>query len=447
MSAIIADGSDQAYYMVENVAYSPNHCLRVYDIPTTNSSIRNQEETFQKEKLNSASRGDTENIKNENPPRSKMCGIVFISVAVSISIAISIALIVGVATLHAEVAVLQSIDDLFTARLEISASNLIRFDMLNRNCLESISDSKSMQQCLFDQIIAKVTGNSTSTRTLTAALVDISTETGYPFASCAAIQKLSPSCPSGYYHVRSSNGSAVRVYCDMTRTCGDITGGWMRVAKLDLNNTTTQCPSSLELLTSPRRTCRIRSSDSALCSSDTFPVAAVGYSKVCGRIRAYQIGTPDAFGNPDSNNRGSRGTIESNYVDGVSLTHGTSPRQYIWTFAGANSENVREPAYICSCTNTALSSAVPPTPSFVGDDYFCDTGATTAPAKLDNADNPLWDGAGCGSQSTCCSFNNPPWFYKQLPQSNTNDIEMRVCRDEGTANEDFAIEVVEIYVQ
>ena len=64
-----------------------------------------------------------------------------------------------------------------------------------------------------------------------------------------------------------------------------------------------------------------------------------------------------------------------------------------------------------------------------------------------NADNPLWDGAGCGSQSTCCSFNNPPWFYKQLPQSNTNDIEMRVCRDEGTANEDFAIEVVEIYVQ
>ena len=68
MSAIIADGSDQAYYIADNAAYSPNHCLRVYDTPTTNSSIINQEETFQKEKLHSASRGDTENIKNENPP-------------------------------------------------------------------------------------------------------------------------------------------------------------------------------------------------------------------------------------------------------------------------------------------------------------------------------------------------------------------------------------------
>ena len=338
MSAVIAERSDQAYYISDNAAYSSNHCLREYDIPTTNSSIRNQEEIFRKEKLCSASRGNTENIKNENPPRSKMCGIIFISVAVSISIAISIALIVGVVTLHAEVALLQSIDDLFTARLEIPASNLTSFDMLNRNCLESISDSKSIQQGLFDQIIDKVTGNSTSTRTLTAALVDILKETEYPFVSCAAIHKLSPSSPSGYYHVRSSNGSAVRVYCDMTRTCGGITGGWMRVAKIDLNTTTTQCPSSLELLTSPRRTCRIRSSASALCSSDTFPVAAVGYSKVCGRIRAYQIGTPDAFGNLDSTKRSSRGTIESNYVDGVSLTHGTSPRQYIWTFAGANSD-------------------------------------------------------------------------------------------------------------
>ena len=80
MSVVIANGSDQAYYIADNAAYSSNLCLRVYDIPTTNSSIRNQEETFQKEKLCSASRGNTENIKNENPPKRKMCGIIFISV-------------------------------------------------------------------------------------------------------------------------------------------------------------------------------------------------------------------------------------------------------------------------------------------------------------------------------------------------------------------------------
>ena len=38
-------------------------------------------------------------------------------------------------------------------------------------------------------------------------------------ASCAA---LSPSSPSGYYWVNASKGSAVRVYCDMTRSCGNV---------------------------------------------------------------------------------------------------------------------------------------------------------------------------------------------------------------------------------
>ena len=49
--------------------------------------------------------------------------------------------------------------------------------------------------------------------------------------SCAA---LPPSSPSGYYWVRASNGSDVRVYCDMTLSCDNITGGWMRVAELNM---------------------------------------------------------------------------------------------------------------------------------------------------------------------------------------------------------------------
>ena len=60
-------------------------------------------------------------------------------------------------------------------------------------------------------------------------------------------------------------------------------------------------------------------------------------------------------------------------------------------------------------------------------------------------DDPLWDGAGCGPLNTCCSFNRPPWFYKQLPHPTTSDIEMAVCRD--FSDEDIAIETVEIYVQ
>ena len=52
-------------------------------------------------------------------------------------------------------------------------------------------------------------------------------------------------------------------------------------------------------------------------------------------------------------------------------------------------------------------------------------------------DDPLWDGRGCILSNPCCSFNNPPWFYKQLPQPTTDDLEMRVCRDEDVGNEDI----------
>ena len=60
--------------------------------------------------------------------------------------------------------------------------------------------------------------------------------------------------------------------------------------------------------------------------------------------------------------------------------------------------------------------------------------------------DPLWDGAGCESRNSCCNFNTPPWFYKQLPQPTTDDIEMRVCSDERNSSEDVAIEMIEIYV-
>ena len=53
------------------------------------------------------------------------------------------------------------------------------------------------------------------------------------------------SSPSGYYWLRSSNGSRIRVYCDMNKTCGGIAGGWMRVTSLDMRQASSKCPSSL----------------------------------------------------------------------------------------------------------------------------------------------------------------------------------------------------------
>jgi hypothetical protein len=162
---------------------------------------------------------------------------------------------------------------------------------------------------------------------------------------------------------------------------------------------------------------------------------------VCGKITAYQLGSPDTFRDRNDIN------INGAYVDGVSLTHG-SPRQHIWTFAAGLDEVGSIPQYNCACTNTNLADRTRPPPAFVGNAYFCDTTATTRFTNgLFYPNGLLWDGTGCGPLNTCCSFNNPPWFYKRLLQPTTDDIEMRVCRDSPVSNEDVLIEVIELYTQ
>ena len=59
--------------------------------------------------------------------------------------------------------------------------------------------------------------------------------------------------------------------------------------------------------------------------------------------------------------------------------------------------------------------------------------------------DPLWDGKGCGPTNTCCSFNHPPWFVKNLPSPTTDDVEMRLCGPDTSGT--TPIELVELYVQ
>ena len=257
----------------------------------------------------------------------------------------------------------------------------------------------------------------------------------YHFTSCADFP---PSIPSGYYWLRASNDSAVHVYCDMTRSsCSNDTGGWQRVADLNMTNSSHQCPSGFRQRNDfGIRTC-VMDTDWFGCASVTFPTFSVEYSRVCGKIVAYQFGTPEPFyviGGDNSTDR--------HYVNGVSLTHG-SPRQHIWTFA-AGPDDLNTGNRGCPCINRG--GYISP-PRFVEDNYFCDTGSPDEYTLTFYADDPLWDGAGCGPLSDCCTFNNPPWFHRELPQATTDDIEMRVCRDQLARNEDTPLQSVEIYVQ
>ena len=266
-----------------------------------------------------------------------------------------------------------------------------------------------------------------------------------PAASCKLIHNINSSTTSGFYWISSNEGPPQRLYCDMGRSCGGVVGGWTRVANINMTNSSHSCPSSLvEVSVDPKRPrlCTIPGTGIG-CSSTVFPVHGINYERVCGRIIAYQDRTPNAFF-PYHRNRSL--TIDDLYLDGVSLTHGSRPRQHIWSFASALDETDGHQSG-CPCLNIGLLTQ-PVVPPFIGNDYFCDTGSSDD-VKIDAfyADNPLWDGEGCGVRNTCCFFNNPPWFSKMLDHSTSDDIEMRICRDAGRLNEDVPLELIELYVR
>ena len=269
--------------------------------------------------------------------------------------------------------------------------------------------------------------------------------TEYCFAnSCSEKAERDPSSPPGYYQLRAPNGTITTEYCPMEcKKCLAIksTGGWRRVAYLNMTDPTHQCPSGFRLFTEPRR-CSPGTSDSFVgCASVTYPVHGIQYQRVCGKVIAIQKGITLAFW-------GGGRSIDTNYVDGVSLTHGSPPnRHHIWTFAAAVDENENDiwDSFRCPCSYTT-KNVTGHVPNYVGDDYFCDSGTRVIASQSEvYTEDPLWDGSGCGPTSSCCTFNSPPWFCKELPQPTTEDIELRVCQNHQSR--DIQIKQIELYIQ
>ena len=113
--------------------------------------------------------------------------------------------------------------------------------------------------------------------------------------------------------------------------CGGI--HWTRVAYLNMSDTNQQCPKNWTLYNDDVRGCGrttrgIHSTDSAYYSTN-----GLSYSRVCGRVLAYQRGVPDAF---QPYIKQGQTSIDEQYVDGVSITHGQPGyRKHIWSFASA----------------------------------------------------------------------------------------------------------------
>ena len=193
------------------------------------------------------------------------------------------------------------------------------------------------------------------------------------------------------------------------------------------------CPSAWrEYNTSGVRACGRLFNSTGSCAATIYSTGRQ-YSRVCGRVIGYQIGSPDAFQVDDLFD-----------LDGISITYG-SEHNHIWSYVAGIYEMERFPSNRCPCTSEQARLILP---QFIGDNYFCESGNPTDSFNYNQffSNDKLWDGQQC--EGTCCNgTNSPPWFSVRLPATTTDVIEVCICGDESTDNEDTPVELLEIYVQ
>ena len=324
--------------------------------------------------------------------------------------------------------------------------NNTNFTELDKQILQTTRDSA---QKLIN--IVNALSNLQDTSTSTAGVVDdillIAQEllvlhndsTALP-TSCKKVKRQHQTTSSGYYILASANGTAYTAYCAMYERCGS-SEGWTRIAYLGWNPQS--CPSGFRLYQSePYRACGRPVTSSGSCASVQFPSNGISYSQICGRVTGYQYGHTDAIYQPTY--YFNHNDLNSYYVDGVSITRG-SPRQHVWTLMAGESETSNS-SNACPC-NTGSSVSVE---SFIGNNYFCESGTNvSSPSTTLYTSDPLWDGQGCRyRESPCCNVTGIPWFHRDYGSTTTTDyIELRVCADEGTDDEDIRITYYQIYVK
>ena len=326
-----------------------------------------------------------------------------------------------------------AIDRIFT----ITENTAVKVDDLGKCCSNDNSTNLQILKTTKDlaKLLKNMTGNIKNISNSTNKVVDdisaIATElqrrssSSLEVKSCEDIKRLSPNSTTGYYDV-----SYQTIYCNMDQLCGSG-GGWTRVAYLDMSDATQNCPTGFRLYTiGGKRYCGRPESDGSSCTSAKFFTNGISYSQICGRVVGYAKSTPDGFYHYLTE----RNDIDTSYVDGVSITHG-SPRQHVWTFIATIQTSIVDGGeQNCPCSPGGTKQV----PSFVGKDYYCEGRSA----------DPLWDGKDClPIETECCSSPYLPWFYRQYNASTTDYIELRVCCDQATNDEDVPISLYEIYVK
>ena len=221
-----------------------------------------------------------------------------------------------------------------------------------------------------------------------------------------------------------------------SETLGSEFQGWTLLVHFDVNYGG-DCPNPLrKIALDGKHFCRVPSDESG-CTSVTYHTTKA-YTKIRGFLRGYQKGTPDGFRASRDDGSG----IDDPYVDGVSITIG-NPRKHVWTYAAGLTSNGNFPNNNCPCTVTTG----PDPPSFVGKNYYCSSGSPNFPAH-DHlyADTPLWQGTNCtGNKDNCCANVGLPWFYREFGTYQHDDVEVRICYNQGYSDESILIDKLGLF--
>ena len=273
---------------------------------------------------------------------------------------------------------------------------------------------------------------------------------GQLYRSCEELKERKPCCESGYYSI--VDGDTIHpVYCQFDEVNrGSTEDGWRSVANLDMSETEASCPPDFHPYEKEGvKGCGRPPKGGEYCSSVSFPSGGI-YNEIYGRVIGYQWGNTGGI-NPGSD--GHSNNIDRAYLDGVSITRG-SPRTHVWSFIAAyNEEEAKnyDNRGLCPCS-ADLYPLYDQLPGFVGNDWFCESGAPTFPTKdsFFYNNDPLWDGDQCSALEPCCNTSGQPWFHKVFDTASSEDIELRVCNNDGNIGTnaiDTLVALYEIYVR